>query len=493
MSEKRRGSLWLLGCAVIVFGLAGSYFFWAPPKAVTSSAEAGAPATEPAAAGSDAGNKPRVETVRAAKGGLVRTTTQPGSAHSFESAELFAKVSGYLQAQHVDIGSYVKRGQLLAEIDVPELSKDVDAATATCQQALAEVAQSEARVEAAILDHKAAEARIEQARADLERWQSDLQLAHKQHDRIRELNQMKGIEARIVDEKQHQVQSTKAGEHAARVAVAASVQQAAAAESRVALAKADLRLTQAKVAVAEAACERAKVMASYTRITSPYDGVVTCRNFHRGAYVRSPDQGGQVPLLSVDRRDLMRVVVRIPEREIPYVHVGDKAVVEFDALPNRRFETAISRIGHGEDARTRTMIAEIDLPNKDDLLRDHMYGRVEIELEEASEGLRIPSACLVGNVTDGKARVFVVQDGEASLRDIQVGKDTGATVEVFSGLTEADEIIIRPPGGLADGARVVSKPMAEPEARGGGGATGKSNGKSPEKSTGKSHGGSASR
>jgi multidrug efflux pump subunit AcrA (membrane-fusion protein) len=175
----------------------------------------------------------------------------------------------------------------------------------------------------------------------------------------------------------------------------------------------------------------------------------------------------------------MRVVVRIPEREIPYVHVGDKAEIEFDALPDRRFEAAISRIAHGEESHTRTMIAEIDLPNKDDLLRDHMYGRVDIELEKAPDGVSIPSACLVGNVTDGKARAFVVEEGKARLRDIQVGKDTGKTVEVFSGLSEADEVIVRPPGGLADGAEVAA------ERSGGSAATGKI--ASPRKP----HGGSA--
>lgn len=401
----------------------------------------------------------RVETIRPAKGGLVRRTSQPGSAHSFESADIYSKVSGYLQVQHVDIGSRVKRGDVLAEIDVPELAKDVDAAAAMYEQMLAEASQSEARIDSAIADRKSAEAHVAQAQADIQRWDAELSLAQKQYERIRELHSLKGIEARIVDEKLHHVQTAEAGHRAAESAVGVARQQAAAATARVVLARADLQVSQAKTRVAEAALERARVMASYRRICSPYDGVVTRRNFHPGAYIRSPDQGGQVPLLAIDRVDLMRVVVRIPEREIPYVQRGDKATITFDALPNREFTASISRIAHGEEAQTRTMLAEIDLPNTEGLIRDHMYGRVEIELEEAPNGVTLPSACLVGSATNGQAQVFVAVNGQAQARQVRIGRDTGVQVEILSGISETDEVVFRPAGGLADGARIVCKPV----------------------------------
>lgn len=389
------------------------------------------------------------------KGGLSRKTSQPGAAHSWESAELYSKVSGFLLAQHVDIGSHVKRGALLAEIDVPELKEDVESAAALCEQAKAEVAQAEARVASSIADHKAAQSRVAQVRADGERFDAEASFNQKQFDRINELSNLKGVEQRVVDERQLQLQSAQANQRSAKSSVLAAEQQAVAAESRIALAKADLQVARARLKVAESALDRANVMASYTRITAPYDGIITCRNFHRGAYIRSPDQGGSIPLLSIDFTDTMRIKVRIPEREVPFIQAGDKAVVRFDALPQREFSGKVARIAESEESATRTMLAEVDVPNPEHIIRDHMYGRVEIHLEEPSQGVTVSSNCLVGDVVDGQAQLFVIKDGQAKLRKVTVGRDTGIEVEVLSGLGEDEPVIARPPSGLNDGTVVA--------------------------------------
>jgi RND family efflux transporter MFP subunit len=377
---------------------------------------------------------------------------------------LFAKVSGYLGVQHVDIGARVKQGDLLAEIDVPELVREVEAAVATCHRAQARVKQAEASVATAIADQHAAESRIAQAKAEVEKCQSGTDLCKKQLDRITDLSGKKGIEARVVDEKVCELQTAQASQRAAESSVAASQQQAIAAESRVVLAKSDLEVAKADEEIAEAQLQRAKVMASYMKITSPYDGVVTCRNFHRGEYIRSPDQGGQIPLLEVDRTDKMRVVVRVPERDVPFVQAGDKASVRFDALPQRVFTAPVARVAMTEDPATRSMLAEIDLPNTEGIVCDHMYGRVEIALEEAPQGVTVPSACLAGDVANGQSKVFVVENGQAKERPVQVGRDTGAEVEVLSGLTPSDAVVLRPPGGLTSGVPVMtgSAPITPP-------------------------------
>ena len=124
----------LVALAVLIAaGFVGSRTLSLSPVAVVHSAEK---ASSTAAA-------MRVETVSPTKGGLIRRTSQPGSAHSFESANIYAKVSGFLTVQNVDIGSRVKKGDLLAEVDVPELVEDVEGATAAYQQSIAEVTQAE--------------------------------------------------------------------------------------------------------------------------------------------------------------------------------------------------------------------------------------------------------------------------------------------------------------------------------------------------------------
>lgn len=455
MSYFRSAKWWLVG-GVVVF-LAGMLIRQFVGNKVAYSYSHSTSPTTSAPGETSTDPVTRVETVRPTKGGLAHLASIPGSAHSFESAELFAKVSGYVEKLYVDIGSRVQRGDLLAEIDVPELTKDVESAAAGSQQSQAEVAQAEARIDSAIADQKAAEAKVTQSKADVDRWKAEVAYSESQYERNHELFNLKAMNERVVEEKMRQWQSAQASQRAAESSVIAAEQQVAAAIARISLAKADKKVFEAKERVAAAQLDRAKVMASYMKIMSPYDGVITARNFHRGDFVRAPGQGGQAALLAVDRTDKMRVVVEVPDLEVPYVQPGDRATVRLDALPQREFTGEVARIADSEDPLTRTMRVEIDLPNPDGAIRDRMYGRIEIALEESPPGVTVPTTTLAGAVTNFRAKVFVVDHGQARSREVQVGRDNGIDVEVLSGLTADDTVVLHPPSELVDGAKVTSK------------------------------------
>ena len=154
------------------------------------------------------------------------------------------------------------------------------------------------------------------------------------------------------------------------------------------------------------------MLLGYTVVTSPYDGVVTKRHFSRGDFVRGADSGGErVPLLAVERTDLMRVVVQVPDRDVPYVTVGDPAALEIDALPGRNFTAKVSRYADSEDPASRLMRTEVDVPNPDGVLRRGMYGRATLTLATGADARRC--GCRPGRVDKSgkKPTVRVVRDG----------------------------------------------------------------------------------
>jgi RND family efflux transporter MFP subunit len=418
------------------------------------SPHAAAKETEQPAKTADEPDAVRVEVVRPSGGGIERQTTQPGSVIAYESADLFAKVSGFLKTQNVDIGSRVQRGEVLAEIDAPEFIKAVDQGNAAVDQAKAQVIQAEARITTAIALRDAAQAAVKQADAEIDRAAAVRSFREKQYARIKNLYDLKSIDERLVDEKLDEMEAARATEAAARAAVLTAKAQVGAAEAKIDQARADLTDAQAKVEVEEATVGKSKVFVEYTKITSPYDGVVTKRNFFRGAFIRSPDQGGLVPLLSVSRTDVMRVIVQVPDRDVPFISSGNAAKVQIDALPGSEFPGKVSRMADAEDPLTRTMRVEIDLPNPQNTLREGMYGRVTIRLSQVANALTIPSSCLIGTVQDGQADVFVIQDGVARQREVRVGADNGLRMEILGGLTAADSVVKRHNGPLKDGTRV---------------------------------------
>ena len=397
----------------------------------------------------------KVEVAKPHRGGIERTTTQPGSVHSFESARLFSKVSGYLKEQHVDIGDEVKKGDILAVIDMPELEKEVERDEAALAQAKAHVTQMEAAVVTAKADFEAAEALVGERRADVEHAEATLNYRTKVFERIKNLVAERGVEQKLADEAEDNWEAAKAGRSSARASVVSAQAQANAAKAKIDQAEADLEDAKAKVDVAEATVQKDRVFLEYTNIRSPYDGVITFRGFHPGDFINARDQGASIPLLNVDRTDKMRVVLQVPDSDVPYVNKGDQATVEIDALPGRKFPGKVARVANSEDPTTRTMRTEVDLMNDKGVLRDGMYGKVTVILEKASDAFSVPSSALIGDTENGKGTVYVVRGGKAYKAEVGLGADNGVDVEVVSGLKADDEVVVRPRGSLTNGVPVA--------------------------------------
>jgi len=402
----------------------------------------------------------KVEVVKPHHGGIERTTEQPGTVESFESARLFSKVSGYLKEQSlngkdVDIGVRVTKGDVLAIIDMPELKEEVKRDEAAVKQAEAHVLQMEAAVKSAEADAAAADALINEREADVEHAQATLRYRSKQFERLKNLLAEKAIDERLVDEAEDHRDAASAGLSSAKASVVSAKAQATAAKAKIDQAQADLEDAQAKVSVAEATLDKDRVFLDYTKIRSPYDGVVTARNFHVGEFITARDQGATIPLLAVDRTDTMRVVLQIPDLDVPFVNEGDKAVLEIIALPSRKFDGHVARVSNSEDPQTRTMRTEVDLPNKDNALRDGMYGNVTIWLEKASDVLSVPSAALVGESEGGKSSVYVVRGGKAHRVEVRIGADDGINTEIVAGLNPDDDVAVHPKGSIANGVPVT--------------------------------------
>ena len=277
---------------------------------------------------------------------------------------------------------------------------------------------------------------------------------------------------------------------ARHAAVKAAEADLARSGAQVVTAEAEIHRERAELRVAQERLTQAQIYAQYTRIISPYTGVVTQRNYHDGDFIREADRQDAPPILSVARTDLMRVIVYVPDRDTPLLDRGDPAVVRIDALGNEEFKGAVSRFSEYELPTNRTMRTEVDLPNPTGRLRMGMYGPVSILLEPPTDFLTIPSMAL-HEVEEGAGSVYVVEDDRARKRPIRVGRDDGIRAEVLDGLTTDDQVIIAYTGSIEDGEPVVSEPAGDvggqsPGSRASGGGLGQERDKSKGKGRGSS-------
>lgn len=444
---------------LVVLGVAGSggayWFMRTKAVAASSSIRENSASSAPALIS--------VETMSPRPGGIERICTQPGTVEPMESADLFSKVSGYLVEQKVDIGYRVKAGDVLARLSVPEYEKQVKQDTADVVRAEAKVDQMKSAITTAEADVGAATASIALAQAELKSRVSYRAFRGKQRNRINELVARNAIEAKVADENEDQYQAAMASELAATEAVNAARQKETASRARVKQSQADLRYAEAEVLTAKARLEKSQVLLDYTIIRSPYTGVVTKRNFHPGDFIRSAESGGdRTPIFAVERTDLMRIIIQVPERDVPYVEIGKQAVIEVDALPGVLFKTTgdnkveISRLAASEDPHMRMMRTEVHVKNPDGKLRRGMFGRATLLLQTGSLGtMRVPSSTLIGRADNGKGAVRVVRDGKVATAPVTYGADNGTEIEILTGLSKSDNVILRANGPLSDGLTVA--------------------------------------
>lgn len=410
-----------------------------------------------------------VEVVTPRPGGIDRMCVQVGTVEPSQSADLYAKVSGFLVEQNADIGSVVRADDVLARIAVPEFEKQVKKDAAEVKRAEARLVQMTAAIATAEADLGSATAQIAFAKAEQKSKTAYRAYREKQRARITELVDQKAIERKLADEQEDQYEAAVGAEIAAGESVNTAKQKEAAARAKVEQTKADLKYADAELAVAKAQLEKSETLFGYTVIRAPFGGVVTRRSFHPGDFIKSAESGGGgVPILTVERTDVMRLVIQVPDRDVPYVNAGDPVTVRLDALPDEAFQPAdgsqivVSRTAESEDPQTRMMRTEVDLKNTSGRLRRGMYGRATMTLQTgASSAVRVPSAALVGKAEGGKGTVRVVRGETIHTVPVRYGTDNGAVVEIVGGLAPTDRVVVRVNGTADDGATVTAVEVAK--------------------------------
>lgn len=379
-----------------------------------------------------------VVVVKPQQGPLDRTTQQSCGVLPFDQAAVFAAVPGALKSVAVDLGDRVKKGQVLATIDAPLLVLEYKLAAAAVQQAKGQVREGEAGRSVARAEFDAARSFTAQRKAELESAEATLVFHNKQLERIKDLYKLNSIDTRLLDEANHKVMATKTQVAGANAAVTTARADEVVKQNKVAQAEAVLETIRARVVGAEITLEKAQYTQSLTTICSPVDGVITGTNLRNGDYLRSGEPGGNLPLLTIQRTDLVRVVVEIRERDVPATEAGAPVELRFDALPGIRFKGhKLARIGFAVNAKTHTMRVEVDVPNPEQRLRPGMYGVATVHLQKGpAQALRVPAGSVFMHA--GEEAVYVVRGGKAHRIPVGVGYSNGRETEILSGLQPED-------------------------------------------------------
>ena len=355
-----------------------------------------------------------VTTAAAIKRELPRFFEATGSLAGDQQTDVAPQTSGKVVAIGVDIGSYVKRGQMLVQLDDSELKLRVDQATAQVEQAKAAVRQAEEKIGLrsgqAFDPNKVAEVAAAKVAFDL---------AEKNLKRAEKLIESGDVSRSFYDEQrarrdqlkeQYEVQLAQARQNYAGVDV-----------------------SRTNVANAQAALALARKNLSYAVIPAPIDGFVSERTADLGEYV-SPQQ----KVVTIVRTNPLRIRIDIPEQAIPEVKVGQSVSITTSAWPDKNFAGRVARIAPNVSAQSRTLTVEAEIDNNGNALKPGQFATVRILQERAEPAVLVPSRAVVTEA--GINRVYVIKDGHAEQRLVQTGQTDGDLIEIRSGIA-ADELV----------------------------------------------------
>jgi RND family efflux transporter MFP subunit len=421
--------------------------------------------------------EPMVKVVQPEVRDIHLSIAQPGMIESYEETAIYSKVAGFVQKWNVDIGAKVKKDDMLVELLVPELAEEHKQKEAQVEQQRAMVNQADKLVQVAQSNLQAAADAVAEAQANISRYEADVERWQGELNRLAGMVKDRTINPEVLAETKNQAQASQAAYEAAGAAVKTKESLRLAAEAQVEKSKADLAAAQAQVKVAEAEERRLAAMFAYTKITAPYDGVIIARHVNTGDFVRpasgdssdghdgSASSGHSTPLLVIARTDPVMFVIGVPEMDAPYVSVGTKATLRVQALAGREFNIGVTRTSLALQSQSRTLQAEIDLPNPQDELLPGMYAYGTIEIERPKVRAIPTSATVqIGNrmccylVNDGKAVRTQIQSGVSDSKWIEVVKrrtyPTSGEPGDWEDFNHSDQVIAGDLSEVADGKQV---------------------------------------
>jgi RND family efflux transporter MFP subunit len=389
---------------------------------------------------------PVVQVVRPVKGGIDRFVTQVATAEPLQRVDLYPEVPGRLKAVAADLGDRVHVGQLLAEIDAPELVLDERQVVASVLQAEAKAKEAVIRVGIARAEVVAARGMVKQRGVEATAARATTDYRKKQLDRFKNLAEQKAVDQKLLDEAADQFRAAQALADAADAAVANARAASEARDARLDLAEAGVGTAKADVEAAKVALEKIRLALARTRVIAPFDGVITHRNGWPGESIR-PD--GRRPLFTLVRADVIRVVTAVSERDLSVARPGVAARVMFGSQEPGEVDGKVSRVGFAVDPANGTVRVEIDIPNPDGKLRPGMSGNVKLAAGKGpADVLRVPTTALLHvQPKDGKGSshlVFVYRDGQARAVPVRVGYSNGTETEVVAGLAAGDQVVTDP-------------------------------------------------
>jgi membrane fusion protein, multidrug efflux system len=304
----------------------------------------------------------------------------PGSVQAYTESPIYARTNGYLLHWYKDIGATVEKGELLADLDTPEVDQELSQAQAARQQMAAA---------------------LELARTSADRW--------------RDLRRSDSVSQQELDQK-----------------------------------TSDYAQAQANLAAADANVRRLQQLESFKHVYAPFAGVLTRRNVDIGALVNAGNGGSGKELFNLALIDPLRVYVSIPEADAPAIRAGMRAWIALAEFPAARFTGTVVRTANAIDQNTRTLLTEVDVPNKNGRLLPGAYAEVHFDVPVNGSRLTIPSSAMLFR-SEGPSVAIVGTGDRVELRPIMIGRDFGTSLEILQGVRANDRVVQNPPDALENG------------------------------------------
>jgi RND family efflux transporter MFP subunit len=337
----------------------------------------------------------RVDVVTVGRPPATRSLTLPGETAAWYTSTIYARVNGYVEKWFVDIGDHVKKGQILATIDTPELDAELNAAKARFKASEAQVLVKQAQ--------------LEFAKTTYERWK----------------NSPKGVVS-------EQEREDKKAQNAVAIA--------------------ELNAAQAQVGRDQAEMDRLTALEGFKQVTAPFDGTIINRHIDLGNLVTAGSSASTTSLYQIAKDDPIRVFVEAPQNmAAQLMQIGTPAAITCDYLPAQRFEGMVSRTAEAINPEARTLRVEIDIPNPNRTLVSGTYVKVSFNIKSSGQ-IEIPAAALLFR-TQGP-QVAVIEDGVIDLKDVTIGRDNGNVIEISSGLKEGAKVALNLSSQIVAGQKV---------------------------------------